>query len=65
MKQQESLAVGPEIIDPAYYARDGYPFETFKRLRDEAPVYWYAEHELPFWAITRHADIVEACRHLS
>ena len=62
MKQQHSLAVGPELIDPAYYARDGYPYETFKRLRDEAPVYWYGEHELPFWAITRHADIVEISR---
>ena len=62
MTQQQSLAVGPELIDPACYARDGYPYETFKRLRDEAPVYWYGEHELPFWAITRHADIIEISR---
>jgi len=62
MKQRQSLGVGPEIIDPACYARDGYPHETFRRLRDEAPVYWYGENALPFWAITRHADIIEISR---
>ncbi len=62
MKQRQSLGVGPEIIDPTCYARDGYPHETFRRLRDEAPVYWYGENALPFWAITRHADIIEISR---
>ena len=37
----------------------GMPRDTFKYLREEAPVYW---HEDPtqgrgFWAITRHADL--------
>ena len=50
---------GPELIDPARYARDGYPHETFKELRDESPVHWYGDHAIPFWAVTRHADIVE------
>ncbi|MAG34242.1 MAG: cytochrome P450 [Deltaproteobacteria bacterium] len=62
MTPKQSPDVGPEIIDPTFYARDGYPHETFKRLRDEAPVYWYGDHTVPFWAITRHADIVEVSR---
>ena len=57
-----SPRVGSEIIDPACYARDGYPHETFKRLRDEAPVHWVGDCPTPFWAITRHADIVEISR---
>ncbi len=62
MQASQTLEVGPEIIDPAHYQRDGYPHELFGRLRDEAPVYWYSENTLPFWAITRHADIVEISR---
>jgi cytochrome P450 len=39
--------------------RGGMPRETFKYLREQAPVYW---HEDPaqgrgFWAITRHQDL--------
>ena len=56
-----SLA-GPELIDPALYAQHGYPHETFARLRSEAPVYWYEEYELPFWALTRRAEMVEVAR---
>jgi cytochrome P450 len=53
---------GPELIDPACYAEHGYPYETFARLRSEAPVYWYEEYELPFWALTRRAEMVEVAR---
>jgi cytochrome P450 len=35
------------------------PHETFKLLRDEAPVYWYDwEHGKGFWCITRYDDVV-------
>lgn len=61
-QEERAFAVGPEIIDPTHYQRDGYPHGLFSRLRDEAPVYWYADNTLPFWAITRHADIVEISR---
>ena len=57
----EPLA-GPELIDPACYARDGYPQETWRRLRDEDPVHHYEGPDYPFWALTRHADIVEVSR---
>ena len=56
------IAVGAELIDPAEYARNGYPHETFTRLRRDAPVYLYEAHDYPFWAVTRHADIVAVSR---
>jgi cytochrome P450 len=35
------------------------PHETFKLLRDEAPVHWYDwEHGKGFWCITRYDDVV-------
>jgi cytochrome P450 len=32
------------------------PFPTYKRLRDEAPVYFNKEHD--FWALSRYEDVV-------
>jgi cholest-4-en-3-one 26-monooxygenase len=53
---------GPELIDPALYARNGYPHETWGRLRQQAPVYHYEGPDFPFWVLTRHAEIVEVSR---
>ncbi len=53
---------GPELIDPDHYASGGYPHATWQRLRDEAPVYHHEGPDYPFWALTRHADIVEVSR---
>ena len=36
------------------------PFPLYKRLRDEAPV--YHNDDLGFWALTRHADVLDAFR---
>ena len=36
------------------------PFPIYRRLRDEAPV--YRNDELGFWALTRHADVLDAFR---
>ena len=48
-----------EIIDPAYFAAQGYPYDEFARLSDEAPVAWCeAPGFEPFWAVTDHADLV-------
>jgi cytochrome P450 len=48
------------IIHPDDYARHGYPHAIWTRLRREDPVHWWDRTEgVPFWAITRHADIVE------
>jgi cholest-4-en-3-one 26-monooxygenase len=49
-----------ELVDPARYARDGYPHAVWTRLRAEAPVAHFAPPGYrPFWAITKHADITE------
>jgi cytochrome P450 len=47
------------IIHPDYYATNGYPHDVWARLRREDPVHWWDQTEgIPFWAITKHADIV-------
>src|SRR5215472_15802176 len=49
-----------DLVDPARFARGGYPHEVWTRLRAEAPVAHFAPPGYrPFWAITKHADIVE------
>jgi len=48
-----------ELIDPDFYAENGYPHEAWTKLRQAAPVHYYEKNvDMPFWAITRHADIV-------
>jgi cholest-4-en-3-one 26-monooxygenase len=52
-----------EIIDPRWYGAHGQPREAWARLRREAPVaYCEPPGMLPFWAITRHDDIVRISR---
>ena len=47
------------LIHPDDYAAYGYPHPLWKRLRREDPVHFWTRTEgLPFWAITKHADIV-------
>lgn len=41
--------------DPFSYADYDYPYDLFKRLRDEAPVYYNAEHGIYF--VSRYADV--------
>jgi cytochrome P450 len=48
-----------DIVDPDVYVEHGYPFEAWDILRREAPVYWYERPNVrPFWAITKHEDIL-------
>jgi cytochrome P450 len=47
-------------FDPYDYAIHDDPYPTYARLRDEAPLYRNAD--LDFWALSRHADVVEAFR---
>jgi cytochrome P450 len=57
MAAAESLVVSP-LIDPGHFAAHGYPHEMWTRLRREDPVHRVeANPEMPFWAITKHADI--------
>jgi cytochrome P450 len=48
-----------EIISLDSYAADGYPHPSWAYLRREAPVYWWdRDVKVPFWAITKHADVI-------
>ncbi len=49
-----------DVVSPDKYMREGYPHAEWTWLRKHAPVFWYDRPEFePFWAITKHADIVE------
>jgi cytochrome P450 len=44
---------------------NGQPFDIFKRLREEAPIYWHEESldfEPGFWALTKHEDIISVSK---
>ncbi len=48
-----------DIIDADLFVRRGYPHEEWTLLRREAPVFYYQRPNVaPFWAVTKHADIV-------
>ena len=52
-----------EIVAGPHYEKNGYPHAEWTYLRKNAPVYWYDRPNVdPFWAITKHADIVEIAR---
>ncbi len=49
-----------DLVDPERHARNGYPHDVWTRLRAEAPVARIeAPGFKPFWAITKHADIMQ------
>ncbi len=49
-----------DIVTAEKYQREGYPHAEWTWLRKHAPVFWYERPDFdPFWAITKHADIVE------
>ena len=60
----ESLSVAQlDIIGPEHYQQNGYPHAEWTYLRRQNPVYWYeGPHAKPFWAITKHADIVQIAK---
>jgi cytochrome P450 len=53
--------------DPYDAEIDANPYPVYQRLRDEAPLYYNAEHE--FYAVSRYADcelgLIDAKRHIS
>ena len=52
-----------DVITARLYAERGYPHAEWRRLRREDPVHWSAPPGYqPFWAITKHADIVEVSK---
>ena len=52
-----------DIIDPDLFVQRGYPHDEWTLLRREAPIYRYERPNVqPFWAITKHADVIEVSR---
>ena len=48
------------VYNPYAFALHDDPYETYKRLRDEAPAYWNSE--LSFWVLSRFDDVQDAFR---
>ncbi len=48
------------VYSPYRYEIHDDPYPTYQRLRDEAPV--YRNDDGGFWALSRHADVVEGFR---
>jgi len=48
-----------DCITPEHYQKNGYPHPEWTWLRNNDPVHWTeTEYADPFWAVTKHADIV-------
>ena len=48
-----------DIMSPEHYEQNGYPHQEWTWLRRNDPVFWYERPNVdPFWAITKHADII-------
>jgi cytochrome P450 len=56
-----STATGGDLTyNPYAYEIHEDPYPTYARLREEAPL--YRNDELGFWALSRHADVLEGFR---
>jgi cytochrome P450 len=55
-----TVSGGPIVFDP--YSKDYFdsPFETYRRMRDEAPLYYSDKYD--FWALTRYEDVSAAIK---
>ncbi len=52
-----------DLVDPERYAQRGYPHDVWTVLRAEAPVARIkAPGYEPFWAVTKHADVLEVSK---
>ena len=49
------------VLDPYNYDFHEDPYPYYKRLRDEAPLYY--NEELKFWALSRHQDVIAGFRN--
>jgi cholest-4-en-3-one 26-monooxygenase len=48
-----------DIHTKELYVERGYPWAEWDLLRSEAPIFWYEREGIdPFWAITRHEDVL-------
>jgi cholest-4-en-3-one 26-monooxygenase len=62
MSQQFSLS-NINVVGPDHYAKHGYPHAEWTWLRKNKPVAWIEHPNTdPFWAITKHADIIQIAK---
>lgn len=62
MTSVEQAQVGIALDDPASFA-SGHPHDQYSYLRRNHPVWFHPEREgSGFWAVTRHADVIEVSR---
>ncbi|HEY8493796.1 MAG TPA: cytochrome P450 [Myxococcota bacterium] len=58
-----SPAIDPSTLDcisAPHYEQNGYPYREWAWLRRHEPVAWIEHPDYdPFWAITKHADVIE------
>jgi cytochrome P450 len=60
-RAEEDLVTKPSLeFDPVSQEYFDNPYEIYRRMRDEAPLY-YDERE-DFYALTRHADVAAALK---
>jgi cytochrome P450 len=48
------------VYNPYSFSTHDDPYETYRRLREEAPAYW--NDELEFWVLSRFDDVMEGFR---
>jgi hypothetical protein len=53
---------GLRLIDPRSYSELGYPHAEWKALRKLPLTYFEPEGWQPYWAITKHADVIEVSK---
>ena len=52
-----------DVVSPEVYADERRLHGMFARMRENEPVRWTAPDDYrPFWALTKHADILEVER---
>ncbi|HAI64106.1 MAG TPA: cytochrome P450, partial [Acidimicrobiaceae bacterium] len=51
---------GAVTYNPYAFALHDDPYDTYRRLREEAPAYW--NEELRFWVLSRFDDVQDAFR---
>ncbi len=64
MRSVSEMSLGElDVISAELYGQRGYPHEEWTRLRREDPVHWSEPAGYrPFWAITKHDDIIEVSK---
>ncbi len=53
---------GLRLIDPRAYSERGYPHEEWRQLRKMPLTYFEPEGWQAYWAITKHADVIEVSK---